>query len=105
MAAYRVGVLPRALADIEKIAKWWRVNRPAAPRLFRDELDLALISIAAQPEIGHNARLRTHPGARTYVLRRSNYVVIYNMDAESGVVAIARVRHGRRRPLARAKGR
>ena len=53
MAAYRVGVLPRALADIEKIAKWWRTNRPAAPRLFQDELDLALISIADLPEIGH----------------------------------------------------
>ena len=49
MTARRVGVLPRALADIERIAKWWRKNRLAAPRLFQDELDLALINIAAQP--------------------------------------------------------
>lgn len=105
MAARRVGVLPRAIADIERIAKWWRKHRLAAPRLFQDELDLALVNIAAQPEIGYRADLRAYPGARTYLLRRSGYVVIYNVDEESGVVAIARVRHVRRRPLARGKRR
>ena len=105
MPAYPVGVLPRALADIERIAKWWNKNRPAAPRLFQQELDLAFINIAAQPEIGHKVGLRAYPGARTYLLRRSGYVVIYNVDDVAGVVAIARVRHARRRPLARAKSR
>jgi plasmid stabilization system protein ParE len=105
MPACRVGVLPRALADIERIAKWWRKNRRAAPRLFQDELDLAFINIAAHPEIGHKAGLRAYPGARTYLLRRSEYVVIYNVDDDAGVVAIARVRYAGRRPLARAKSR
>lgn len=105
MPAFRVGVLPRALADIERIVKWWRKNRLAAPRLFQDELDLAFINIAAQPEIGHKAGLRAYPGARTYLLRRSEYVIIYNVDDECGVVAVARVRYACRRPLARAKSR
>lgn len=103
MSAFRVGVLPRALADIERIAQWWRKNRLTAPRLFLDELDRAFITIAAQPEIGHTAGLRAYPGARTYLLRRSEYVVIYNVDHESSVVAVARVRYARRRPLGHAR--
>jgi hypothetical protein len=47
MPAFRVGVTPRVLADIERIATWWRKNRRAAPQLFQDELDVAFINIAA----------------------------------------------------------
>jgi plasmid stabilization system protein ParE len=79
MPAFRVGVLQRALADIERIA--------------------------AHPEIGHKVGLRAYPGARTYLLPRSEYVVIYNVDDERSVVAVARVRSARRRPLARSKRR
>ena len=102
--AYRTGILPRALAEVQAIAAWWRKNRPAAPRLFQQELDLALANISERPEIGPKARLRSHPNARTYLLRRTGYVIIYNVDEVGREVTVARVRHGRRRPLARAKG-
>jgi len=62
MRALRVGVTPRAFADIERIATWWRKNRRAAPQLFQGELDVACINIAAHPEIGHKAGLRAYPG-------------------------------------------
>lgn len=101
MARYRVGVTPRALADIEKISKWWRANRASAPRMFQNELDRALVNIASHPESGRSVDLRAYPGARTYELRKSGYVVVYNVDDVTGLVAIARVRHVRRRPLAK----
>jgi plasmid stabilization system protein ParE len=101
MAGYRIGLHLRAAAEIDRIAKWWRRNRPAAPRLFLDELDRAFATIADHPEIGRKVGLRAYPNARTYVLRKTGYVVIYNVDSEAGVIAIARVRHGKRRPLAR----
>lgn len=69
--------------------------------MFLDELDHAFAIIADHPEIGRKVGLRAYPNARTYVLRRTRYVVIYNVDAEAEVIAIARVRHGKRRPLAR----
>ena len=104
MARYRVGFTPRALADVEKISKWWRANRASAPRMFQNELDRALVNIESHPEIGHSVELRAYPGARTFVLSKTRYVVIYNVDDEVGVVAIARIRHAHRRPLVKKRG-
>jgi plasmid stabilization system protein ParE len=101
MARYQVGLHLRAAAEIDQIAKWWRKNRPAAPRLFLDELDRAFLAISEHPEIGRKVGLRAYPNARTYVLRRTRYIVIYNVDTAAGVIAVARVRHGKRRPLTR----
>lgn len=105
MAAYRVSFVAGALAEIAMIARWWRKNRPAAPKLFEDELDAALVAISEHPEIGPRARLRKHPDGRFYVLQRSGYVVFYLVDAELQEVTIVRARHGRRRPLSRARRR
>lgn len=105
MAAYRVGFVERALAEIAMIARWWRKNRLAAPKLFEDELDAALVTLSEQPEIGPRAKLRNHPGGRFYVLRRSGYVVFYLVDAEQREVTIVRARHVRRRPLRRPRRR
>lgn len=105
MAAFLVGVAPRAMAEVATIARWWRKNRPAAPRLFKQELDAALVAISERPEIGPRVRLLRYPEGRSYVLRRSSYVVLYDVDLEAAQVTVVRVRHGRRRPLARAKRR
>ena len=103
MAGYRVGFAPRALADVQRIAKWWRANRDGSPQLFRTELDLALVMIAAHPEVGKRGQLRAHPNARTFLLHRSSYVVVYSIHEAEGILAIARVRHMHRRPLARKR--
>ena len=100
MRSFRIGLHPRAAVDIDTIARWWREQRPTAPGLFVDELDRAFAIIAANPDVGHRVSRRAYPDARTYVLRRTKYVVIYNIDVEAGEIAVARVRHGRRRPLA-----
>jgi len=99
MAGYRVGVAPRAIADIARIAEWWRENRASAPRMFQNELDRSLLRIATHPHIGAIGELRAYPGARTFVLSKSGYLVLYNVDDDAGEVIIARVRHMHRRPL------
>lgn len=96
-----VGIAPRALAEVAAIVRWWRLNRLGAPRLFQRELDAALLIIAAYPEIGHRLPLRSYPNARSYVLKRSGYVVLYNADLTAGEITVVRVRHGKRRPLKR----
>lgn len=105
MAEHRLSFAPRALAEVAAIARWWRKNRLAAPRLFDDELDAALVAIAAHPEIGPSARLRGHPSGRFYVLRRTGYVVFYLVDVAHSEVTVVRIRHVRQRPLARVRRR
>ncbi len=103
MAARHLSFAPRALAEVATIVRWWRRNRLAAPRLFEDELDAALVTLAEHPEIGPRARLRGHPSGRCYVLQRTGYVVFYLVDVARGEVTVVRVRHVRQRPLARGK--
>ena len=101
MAAFAVSIAPRALAEVAAIARRWQENRLGAPRLFQLELDAALLAIAEYPEIGHRLPLHRYPRARSYVLQRSGYVVLYDVDQEAAEVTVVRVRHGKRRPLKR----
>jgi hypothetical protein len=40
----KVELSAEAAAQIERIDAWWRVNRPAAPGLFAEELERALLA-------------------------------------------------------------
>ena len=86
---YNVTVSPEALVDIVRIATWWRENRTAAPRMFQDELEDALVLIAEYPEIGARARSKRVGNARVVQLVRSRYRVFYQ------VVPVGRVQLGR----------
>ena len=101
MAGFAVNIAPRALADVAAIARWWQKHRLGAPRLFQQELGAALAAIAERPEIGPRIPLRRYPNARSYVLQRAGYVVLYNVDPDAMEVTVVRVRHGKRRPLKR----
>ena len=100
-AAYTVFLAAEAAAEVSAIVTWWRKNRPAAPRLFQDELKQALLNVAAHPSIGARAKMRGYPDVRAVVLRKSGYVVFYDVDDGAAEIHIVRVRHGRRRPLKR----
>ena len=51
-----------ARAQVERADAWWRENRPAAPDLFANELDQALIALEGTPGLGLRYELR--PGIR-----------------------------------------
>ncbi len=100
-ASYTVVFGPEAAAEVTAIAAWWHKNRPAAPGLFQHELKQALLNIAAYPEIGVRTKLPADPDVRAVMLRRSGYVVFYDIDHAATEIQVVRVRHGKRRPLKR----
>jgi plasmid stabilization system protein ParE len=73
--SFMVVVSPEALVDVVRIATWWRENRPAAPRMFQNELDEALVLIGGTPEIGARARSKRVGNARVVELLRSRHRV------------------------------
>jgi plasmid stabilization system protein ParE len=103
MALFEVRIAARAIAEIEKISRWWVRNRRASPRLFDHELDAILEMLELQPEIGALKRLPTVGEVRVVVLRRTRYLVAYQVRAVEQQVWIVRVRYGGRRPLLRAR--
>jgi plasmid stabilization system protein ParE len=77
-AAVRIG--RRAAREIEEAAAWWRINRPATPEAFEENLAAALDLLAAQPLVGSaskNSRLR---GIRRVHLSRVRYHLYYRAD-------------------------
>ena len=98
-AAYTVFLAEEAADQIAAIVTWWRKNRLAAPSLFQDELKQALLNIAGHPSIGIRAKMRADPHVRAVVLRKSGFVVFYDVDDDAAEINVIRVRHGRRRPL------
>jgi plasmid stabilization system protein ParE len=70
-----VGITPRALAQIERAAKWWAENRPAAPDAIRLDLAEALEVLAQQPGIGALCSTRHYSEVRRLYLSRTRYDV------------------------------
>lgn len=63
--ALRVKVSARAAVQIDKAAKWWSENRPAAPGAVRNDVGEAVALLAEQPGIG-----TLYSGAKTTSVRR-----------------------------------
>lgn len=100
-ASYTVVFAPEAAAEVTEIAAWWHKNRQAAPGLFQQELKQALLNIAEYPEIGARTKMPADPDVRAVVLRKSGYIVFYDIDHDKTEIQVVRVRHGKRRPLKR----
>lgn len=79
MARFEVRIAARAMAEIQKITRSWVKRRTASPRLFERELDAILDLLETQPEIGTVKRLRSVGEVRVVVLRRSRYLVAYQI--------------------------
>ena len=99
--AFTVTFAPEAVAEVAVIASWWNEHRPASPRLFQVELDRAVLRLVEHPQIGRPVRAVGHSNLRALVLKRSGYLVFYQLRVDERLVVVVRVRHGRRRPLRR----
>jgi plasmid stabilization system protein ParE len=80
---------PQALAQAQAAHTWWRKNRPAAPRLFRNELAEALELLRAAPEIGQPYPHRRRRDVRRFVLQRTRYYLYYVITPADGVTILA----------------
>ena len=91
-----VGITRRALAQIERAAKWWSENRPAAPDAIRLDLAEALAVLAQQPGIGARCSTRHYSEVRRLYLSRTKYHVYYRATADKLIVlAFWHARRGR----------
>jgi plasmid stabilization system protein ParE len=79
----------RAAREISEAAAWWDANRTKAPTAFDDELQKALELIAAQPNVGAQARSLRLPGVRRVHLNRVRYHLYYRVSPAGQVVVVS----------------
>src|SRR5437016_6777589 len=76
--------LPVELTDlaarhIREAESWWRVNRRAAPNAVRQEVERAVVLIAAQPRIGGHATNVKLQDVRRIYLPIIKYHIYYHL--------------------------
>jgi plasmid stabilization system protein ParE len=89
-----VEVTPRALAQLERAARWWAINRLAAPGAVADDFEAATKLLALQPGIGSRCVSKKYPELRSLQLDRIRYDVYY--DIRPGKVVVLSVWHSNR---------
>jgi plasmid stabilization system protein ParE len=82
----KVELSDEARAEVARIDAWWRQNRPAAPDLFVDELEQALLALRDAPAIG--THYEPKPGVRRLLLKRTHYH-LYVVDQADHIVVVA----------------
>ncbi len=92
----RLEVAPRARAQIQTIAAWWRANRQAAPDLFARELAEALEGLTVRPTAGAPYAERRGITIRRLLLKRSRYHVYFSWEEEARTVRVRAMWHASR---------
>ena len=77
----KVELSEEADAQVREIDAWWREHRLAAPNLFTDELDRALLALGEMPTLGgtYEAGARS---VRRLLLRRTHHHLYFVQEAE-----------------------
>ncbi len=87
----------RSAADqIAQASAWWDVNRPKAPRAFREETERALELISVHPQIGARAANVKLKDVRRIHLSRIHYYLYYRVREPPGVVEVLALWHASR---------
>jgi plasmid stabilization system protein ParE len=95
-----VRTTPEADAQISEVDAWWRMNRPASPNLFTDELAASFDIIGQAPNIGRLYRYSPVRGTRRVLLKGTRYHVYYVPHAdEARVLAVWHAERGVGPPL------
>ena len=81
-----VEVTPRALAQLKRAAKWWAVNRLAAPDAIAKDFEAATKLLALQPGIGMRTTSGKYPELRSVQLDRVRYDIYYDIRPAKVVV-------------------
>ena len=90
----KVELSAEAQAQVDRIDAWWRENRQAAPNLFAEELEAALLALADTPTLG--VRYAPRPSVRRLLLKRTHYhLYVVEETAQLYVVAVWSAFRGR----------
>ena len=92
----KVRFSPRAQRRVRVVAQWWRANRPAAPRLFDEELDALIERLKTKPDLGTEYQIIDGEIVRRALLPKSAQHVYYVADEASAEVVIYTVWGARR---------
>jgi len=96
MPRYQVRVAPRAQAQIDEVAAWWKTNRQAAPTLVVDEFEAAGERLTFAPLSGAIYRQTVFRSVRRLLLPRIRYHIYYEIDEPAGVVRVVAFWHAAR---------
>lgn len=94
--SFSIIIMPSAHRQIAQASMWWRQNRPAAPRLFDEELDQALLRLSSNPGLGTRSQWPRLPDVRRLLVRRVEYVVFYRLRPRAQRIEVLAVWHARR---------
>jgi plasmid stabilization system protein ParE len=83
-----VEITPRAVAQLERAARWWSEHRPAAPNAIADDFEDAKNLLAQQPGVEAKSSSPRYPDLRRLFLSRVRYHVYYRL-APGKVVVLA----------------
>ncbi len=86
---------PRADREAERIARWWRDHRPAAPDLFLTELDQTLALVTTAPALGEIFGSIDQLAVHRVLLERTRFYAYYVVEQDVVVIAIWSALRGR----------
>ena len=69
----------RAAREIDRIAGWWAVNRPAAPGAVRADIEAAFALLIEQPSMGGEVTQASSADIRRLHVDRIRYWVYYRV--------------------------
>jgi hypothetical protein len=90
----RVG--KRAQKQAERIEAWWVAHRPAAPRLFTDELEETFRDIAGRASAGVGWPTARRPFLRRILMPRTENHVYFQIDEKIQTVHVLSIWGGPR---------
>ncbi len=76
---FRLRVGRRAERQIREASDWWYENRPAAPDLFKKEVERGFELITRQPHLGSPSLSSRTKGVRRLHLGRVHYHLYYRV--------------------------
>ncbi len=85
----KLELAPRAVAQAERCARWWRENRPGSPTLFEEELRAALDQIRTAPLLGSVYEVIRGQEHRRLLMPRTRHHVYYRIAAAEIVRVVA----------------
>lgn len=97
MSHFDVRVAPRAQAQLDEVAAWWKANRLASPKLVLDEFEAAVLRLRHAPLSGVSYRQSGARWVRRLLLPRSRCHVYYTIEETTQMVNIIAFWHVTRR--------
>ncbi|RZT09119.1 Plasmid stabilization system protein ParE [Duganella sp. CF402] len=97
---YSINVTHRAAAQIQRLAAWWQLNRPAASDAVSIELERAFALLAISPNLGTFARNAKLAGVRRIHLAKIHHHLYYRVRADAvDVLALWHTSRGNAPPV------